>query len=65
MTKIIAIGPMATDLFSTDRLTDRNDKEIAASRNFAKAPKKGILSVRGLQNSRDRNIRLQMNDHSM
>jgi hypothetical protein len=40
-------------------------KIIVASRNFANAPKKGFLSIHGLQNSMGRNIKLQMNGHSM
>ena len=40
-------------------------KITVASRNFANAPKKGFLAIHGLQNSRGRNVKLQMNDHSM
>jgi len=38
---------------------------IVASCNFANAPKKGFLSIHGLQNSTGRNIKLQINDHNM
>ena len=51
-------------MFYRDRRTDRHDKDNSSFWQFANAPKKGFLSIHGLQSSRARNIRLQMNDHS-